>query len=213
MERKFLEDLGLEKEAVDKVLDANSADIGKQIKLIEAVQAKLDNSEAQLKEANKAIAGFKDLDIEGIKNAAEAYKNAAEQAKKEADERIAAMEYDAVLKDSIASIKFSSEAAKREIIRQLKEKKLTRDNDKILGLDEAIKAMQEVDKGAFAQEDAGVLLPNGLRLHQPDADGHYTKNPFKRGVDFNLTEASRIHKENPDLARKLAKEAGLQLDE
>ena len=29
MERKFLEDLGLEKEVIDKVLDAHSADIGK----------------------------------------------------------------------------------------------------------------------------------------------------------------------------------------
>ena len=31
MTRKFLEDLGLEKEVVDKILDENSADIGKEI--------------------------------------------------------------------------------------------------------------------------------------------------------------------------------------
>ena len=29
MQRKFLENLGLEKEAIDKILDENSADIGK----------------------------------------------------------------------------------------------------------------------------------------------------------------------------------------
>ena len=213
MERKFLEDLGLEKEAVDKVLDANSADIGRQIKLTEAIQARLDNSEVQLKEANKTINGFKDLDVEGIKKAAEDYKTAAEQTKKDADERIASMEYDTLLKESIAHIKFSSEAAKREIVRQLKDKNLKRDKDKILGLDDAIKAMQEADEGAFAPEGNGSWqLPNGARLHQPDSAGHYVKNPFKRGPDFNLTEAGRIAEENPDLAKKLAKEAGMQLE-
>ena len=42
MERKFLEDLGLEKETVDKILDQNSADIGKHIKTIGALELERD---------------------------------------------------------------------------------------------------------------------------------------------------------------------------
>lgn len=48
MKRKFLEDLGLEKETIDKILDENSADIGK-------VKGELDTAKNDLKEAQDAL--------------------------------------------------------------------------------------------------------------------------------------------------------------
>lgn len=36
-------------------------------------------------------------------------------------------------------------------------------------------------------------------------------NPFKKGPTFNVTEQSRIYRENPTLAKQLAAEAGVQL--
>ena len=48
MERKFLEDLGLEKETIDKVLDAHSADIGKHKTQIETLTGERDTYKAQL---------------------------------------------------------------------------------------------------------------------------------------------------------------------
>ena len=58
MERKFLEDLGLEKETVDKILDQNSADIGKHIKTIGALELERDGLKTQLSDANRQLEGF-----------------------------------------------------------------------------------------------------------------------------------------------------------
>ena len=55
MERKFLEDLGLEKETVDKILDQNSADIGKHIKTIGALELERDGLKTQLSDAWKKV--------------------------------------------------------------------------------------------------------------------------------------------------------------
>ena len=58
MERKFLEDLGLEKETVDKILDQNSADIGKHIKTIGTLELERDGLKTQLSDANRQLEGF-----------------------------------------------------------------------------------------------------------------------------------------------------------
>ena len=42
MKRKFLEDLGLEKEVIDKILDENSADIGRAKGELETVKNQLE---------------------------------------------------------------------------------------------------------------------------------------------------------------------------
>lgn len=56
MKRKFLEDLGLEKETIDKILDENSSDIGKAKGELESVQSQLNDAKAELKTAQDTIA-------------------------------------------------------------------------------------------------------------------------------------------------------------
>lgn len=48
MKRKFLEDMGLEKEQVDKILDENSQDIGKAKGDSEKIQKDLDAANAEV---------------------------------------------------------------------------------------------------------------------------------------------------------------------
>ena len=52
MKRKFLEDLGLEKEQIDKILDEASADLGR-------VKGELEKARDDLKVANKTIDDIK----------------------------------------------------------------------------------------------------------------------------------------------------------
>lgn len=77
MKRKFLEDLGLEKEVIDKIMTENGSDI-------EAVKADYGTLEQKNKEldekllaANQTIEGFSDY--EQTKQAAEEYKKKLEQ--------------------------------------------------------------------------------------------------------------------------------------
>ncbi|MBA9087480.1 hypothetical protein FHR92_003965 [Fontibacillus solani] len=59
MKRKFLEDLGLEKEVVDKILDENSADIGKAKGEFDSVKSERDKLKTDLSERDKQLEDLK----------------------------------------------------------------------------------------------------------------------------------------------------------
>ncbi|WKY44461.1 phage scaffolding protein [Eubacteriaceae bacterium ES2] len=71
MKREFLEGLGLEKEAIDKIMDENGKDIENQKLATSKVSDELEGVKKQLEDANKAIKDFENLDVEGIKKAAD----------------------------------------------------------------------------------------------------------------------------------------------
>lgn len=77
MKRKFLEDLGLEKEVIDKIMTEN----GNDIEVVKADYGTLEQKNKELEEklttANKTIEGFSDY--EQTKQAAEEYKQKLEQ--------------------------------------------------------------------------------------------------------------------------------------
>ena len=58
-------------------------------------------AEAQLADANKTIAGYKDIDIDAIRQSAADWQAKAEQAQKDADARVAAVQFDARLDGAI----------------------------------------------------------------------------------------------------------------
>lgn len=80
------------------------------------------------------------------------------------------------------------------------------DGDKLLGLEDQIKSLQESESYLFKIEDEkslkGATPGGGMEL-----PGGQVKNPFKEGPDFNLTEAAKLMDSNPELARKLQAEA------
>lgn len=58
-------------------------------------------AETQLAEANKTIAGYKEMDIDSIRKSAADWQTKAEQAQKDADERVAAVQFDAKVDGAI----------------------------------------------------------------------------------------------------------------
>ncbi|MEG2050898.1 MAG: phage scaffolding protein [Oscillospiraceae bacterium] len=67
MVRKFLEDMGLSKEQVDKILDENSQDIGKAKGDLDSVQAKLTTAQTEI-ETLKSQVSDRDGQLETLKN-------------------------------------------------------------------------------------------------------------------------------------------------
>jgi len=118
MKREFLEnlDLGngakLSKEAIDAIMAEN----GKDIENVKKQYADYDDIKKQLKEANETIEGFKKLDIEGIKKAADEWKEKAEKAEKEAAAKIAEMEFSSRLDTAILAAKGRNAKAIRALL-------------------------------------------------------------------------------------------------
>ena len=99
MKRQFLEEMGLTKEQVDKILDENSQDIGKAKGEVTKLQADLDTAKKEVENLTSQLGDrdqqLKDLknstdDVEGLKtkiaqledenkNAAEAHKTEIKQ--------------------------------------------------------------------------------------------------------------------------------------
>jgi len=67
MKRKFLEDMGLEKEQIDKILDENSQDIGKAKSDLEKVQGELTTANQEI-ETLKGQVADRDGQLETLKN-------------------------------------------------------------------------------------------------------------------------------------------------
>ncbi|MGG3982721.1 MAG: phage scaffolding protein [Bacillota bacterium] len=81
------------------------------------------------------------------------------------------------------------------------------DGDKLLGLDEQLKAIQESDKYLFGDENP-FDLQGGPNPHVNTGNGFPSNNnPFSQD-HFNMTEQGRLIRNEPDKARKLIIQAG-----
>lgn len=101
MKRSFLEAMGLEKEQVDKIMDENSADIGKAKQEFESIKQELESTQEQLATANQTIDGFKDYDQ--VKAQVDEYKEKYEQSKTEYEQKIADMRFSSSLEAAISA--------------------------------------------------------------------------------------------------------------
>ena len=179
MKREFLKNLGLEDEAVDKILDEASKDIGKE-------KAKREQAEEDLKTVKQQLAD-RDKDLEELKktsgDAAEVQKKLDDlQAKYDADtkafqDQITARDYADAMSSAIsgAGLKFSSKAAEKAfrselmdskafprglkaLSRELKEKGLTVKDGALEGFEAFVEDQKKADPEAFAPEKPAAQI-------------------------------------------------------
>ena len=162
MKREFLKSLGLEEEAIDKILDEASKDIGKE-------KAKREQAEEDLKTVKQQLAD-RDKDLEELKktsgDAAEVQKKLDDlQAKYDADtkafqDQIAARDYADAMSSAIsgAGLKFSSKAAEKAFRNELKEKGLAVKDGALEGFEAFVEDQKKADPEAFAPEKPSAQI-------------------------------------------------------
>lgn len=119
----------------------------------DAKNTALETAQAQLTEAGKTIQGFKDMDIDGIKKAAEDYKAAAEKAEKDAADKIAAMQFDQLLDGAITASKGKNSKAIKALL-DVDALKISKNQSE--DIKSAITALQADNDYLF---DTGVAAP------------------------------------------------------
>ena len=172
MKREFLEGLSLDKEIIDKIMSEYGKSTEKLKTEAETNSKVTQELKEQLENANKQIQAFKEMDIEGIKKAADEWKEKAETAEREMKEKLSAAEYDSAVKDYFSKINCSSEFAKAGLMSAFKEKDFKLEEGKFLGADDWLKEMREKDAGSFLQEntnDTGVKVITGA-AHKADSE-------------------------------------------
>ena len=163
MERKLLEELGLEKEAIDKVLDEASKDIGKQKAATEAKTEELKAANAAIKQLQEAAKKFDGVDVDALQ------KQVADlQTKYDAD--IKALKRDAALKLALSGKVHDPD----DIIHLLDAEKLDLDdNGRLKGsIDDLIKPIRESKPYLFVADKAPTQPPiKGAKPADPGTGG------------------------------------------
>ena len=153
MKRKFLEDLGLEKEVIDKIMAENGADIeAEKAKTLEAT-TKLEDINKQLETANDTIKDLKksNSDNEELQNKVKTYEEDIKTQKADYEAKIRNLTLDAAIEKALTGAK----AKHTDLISTKidKEKLIIGEDGKISGLDEQLTGLKETYKDLFEEDN------------------------------------------------------------
>lgn len=140
MNKKDLLDLGLDEDAVQKIIIMHGKDIEKHKADLEARDNEVKALAAQLEEAGQTIESFKAMDVDAIKAAAEEWKSKAELAQQEAEQKITAVKFDHALQDALREAKARNPKAVKALL-DLEKIKLS-DEGGLEGLEEQLTAVK-----------------------------------------------------------------------
>lgn len=121
-------------------------------KTLSKVEGERDNWKERAETAEETLKGFDGIDPAKIQTELDGWKKKAEDAEKEYNAKIYDRDFSDALKAALEDVKFSSEAAKKSVMADIKEAGLKLKDGKILGLNDLIEQMKQSDASAFVDE-------------------------------------------------------------
>lgn len=198
MKKEDLIALGLTEEQADKVIAGFGQMVPKsrlddKLQELKTANDTIAERDTQLKTLQTKAAGNEELQAEITRLQEE---NATAKAVHEAE--LQKRDFDYALDGALRDAKAKNVKAVRA---NLNLETIKLDGDKLLGLDEQLKALKASDDYLFA--------PEGLKGHTPPNPPGTppTKNPFSK-EHWNLTEQGRLFREEPEKAKQLQALAG-----
>lgn len=192
MTRKFLEDMGLTKEQIDKILDENSSDIGKAKGEVEGLKTQLETAnkdkeglEQQLEDTNKTLSDLQksNEDAESLKTQISDLQNKIKTNGEKHNAEIQRLKVDAAVNSALTASKAKNIKAVKAL--------LNLDNPELLE-DGTIKGLDEQIKELIKAEDSKFLFDNS-KPHMKGANVGENGNDDNEGkVDFSKMTYSEI---------------------
>ena len=194
MKTEFLKSLNLSQEVIDKIMAENGKDIAVEQKKAEKViqerdsyKLKAESLETQVNDANTEIQKFKDMDIDGIKKAADDWKETAEKAKADADKQISQMKFDYALSAALTGAK----AKNAKAVKALLDMDGLKFNDgKIVGLDEQLAQIKADNDYLFESDEPAPEFVKGTNGGSGSVGG-------KKPSEMTYTELCEYMAQNP----------------
>lgn len=172
---------GLTDEQSEKVMAQYGKDISKLQKENEKLTADRDKEKERAETAEETLKKFDGVDLETMQTELATWKQKAKDAETEYAEKIAKRDFEDILKGEMLGLKFTSEAAKKAIMAEIRESGLKVKDGKILGLSDLLVQMKEKDASAFVDEkqeqlEAGRAKPFTGPLNQNTGGQKMTKS-------------------------------------
>lgn len=195
----ILTELGIEvpadkKENLTKKVAENYITKAEHEKKLGKVETDRDTWKEKAETAETTLKGFEGVDLDTMQRELSDWKKKAEDAEKDAQAKLYERDFADALKTELEGIKFSSEAAKRAIMAEVKDAGLKLKDGKILGLNDLITQMKEKDASAFVDDDQIKAQQNAARFTQPigkqNQGGNMTKEQIEAIKDTSERQAA-----------------------
>ena len=167
MKTEELKAQGLTEEQISFVMAENGKDLKKLQKENDNLSVDRDTWKEKAEAAETTLKGFEGVDLETMQREISDWKQKATEAEKNAQAQLYERDFADALKTEFEGIKFSSEAAKRAIMAEVKEAGLKLKDGKILGLNDLIGQMKEKDASAFIDDAQQQAQRNMARFTAP----------------------------------------------
>lgn len=202
MKTEELQAKGLTEEQIAFVMAENGKDIKKLQKENEALTADRDSLKERAETAEGTLKKFEGIDLEAIQEEITKWKKKAETAEKDYAEKLAQRDFEDALKEEIGNYKFTSEAAKRAVMAEIRESGLKCKDGKILGLGDIIAQMKEKDASAFVDDQQETLEQNKARFTQPLNTGK-AQTSREKFAAMSLDERMKLKASDPAAYEKM----------
>ena len=189
MKRKFLEDLGLEKETIDSIMAENGKDVEKAKADYEDVKAQLETAQAMISDLKKNNA-----DNEALQNKVTEYETEIAKLKDEAIKK----DFNYRLEDALKGSKAKNVKALKALLDM---DKVKLENEKFTGLEEQLTALKESDAYLFETEKQ---LPQQISGLKPTNTGNSPKGITKEQFHkMSYSERVELYNTQPEVYSQL----------
>ena len=194
---------GLTDEQSEKVMAQYGKDVSKLQKENEKLTADRDKEKERADTAEETLKKFDGVDVETMQAELATWQQKAKDAEKDYADKLDQRDFEDALKEEISGYKFTSEAAKKAIMAEIREAGLKVKDGKILGLSDLLAQMKEKDASAFVDEKqeqleagrakpfTGPLNPNGggaKKMTREEIFGIKDTTARRQAIAENLSE-------------------------
>ena len=189
MKREFLKNLGIEdKEIIDKILDENSADIGRAKGELDTYKTKSENLEKDIKTKDDKIADLEKQvgGIEALNQKISQLETDKTNLTNEVNTKVSAIKKEHAIEGAIRDAKGKNVKAIRAL---LDDEKITYENDTLDGITDQLTALATAEDSSMLFGDAKTNHPAGTHLNNPANGGHGGNAPTSKTFTEAITKA------------------------
>ena len=163
MKRDFLKNLGIEdKDLIDKILDENSADIGRAKGELQAYKDKVTELEGNLKDKDKEIGNLTKQvgDVEALNNQIKQLQTDNGRLNDELNSKVNKLQKDHAIESRIRDRKGKNVKAIKAL---LDEEKITFENNELGGIDDQLDALEKAEDSSMLFGEGKPTTPAGTK--------------------------------------------------
>lgn len=205
MKTDELKDWGLTDEQSEKVMAQYGKDVSKLQKENEKLTADRDKEKERAEAAEETLKKFDGVDLETMQTELATWKTKAENAEKDYAAQIAKRDFEDALKEEIGAYKFTSEAAKKAIMAEIREAGLKVKDGKILGLSDLLAQMKEKDASAFVDEKQAQLEDQRAKPFTGPLKGAAQPTTSEKFKTMSLDERMKLKASDPAAYERMRK--------